>query len=319
MKVCLFCYSPASVNMMQHLYCELNEVGHAVYVIFHNKESKEHFYKLFESQEVNVEEVTEQELKWLGVDFVIYNTGSGGYVETLLPLRMKDLEDTLTVHINDIFWADSTNIELRHLSLPDLTIVSGEDELSYVRENLGYDSSNSYSLVNPYFDRLLRFKPPKEREGSVSFISQCSIGPSYSEPTSEICKEAIFTLLEGKRSGLIGELLIYKHPRESNQFYIDNGIDYMKNNDFKEMMEGGVIISCGSTPHYEALMIGKNTITYSERVLEDIKEKNFDKLDMEFNFDSTKRLIQILERHAIEKSLKNAKSIINSKSMEEIG
>lgn len=242
----------------------------------------------------NIEYIKEKVYE--GLDLVIYNTGSGGELELNIPLEAS-MYDIPTITVQDIFWDSKEGYKRRFENIPTYIIVMTEENKNDILEVIDIEASNIKVLGNPHFDRLSDFEIEEDDYLSVSFISQCGSGGGLNEPTAEVCKESILELLDLKSRGIITDLKIYKHPRENTDFYNDIGIEPEKSNEFSLMMKSGIIISCGSTPHYEAMLIGKRTLFSGRGSLEEkIKNGEWDELSKDIDIGkSTFRIIKFIE------------------------
>lgn len=269
-------YSPASVNALNPLIDGLLEnynVRLMVLSEFAELEWKIHI----ENKNIEIYRYKYYD----GLDLVIYNTGSGGDIELEIPLELKEFE-IKCLSIQDIFWDSKEGYVRRYKNVPDYLIVSTELNKKDVLEVVNIESDYVKVLGNPHFDRLKDFSFEEEGYLSVSFISQCGTGGGLNEPTADNCKVAIYELVELLDKGIITDLKIYKHPRENKDFYREIGIEPESTNNFVDMMRSGIIISCGSTPHYEAMLIGKRTLFCGRGSLKNrIDNEEWDTLNLE--------------------------------------
>lgn len=277
----LVSYSPASVNIMNSLYRKKDLFSSEVVLFLLSDYSEVGYEDLNYFTEINKKTLE-------GITTLIYNTGSGGKEELLIPKIVKEINKNIKViAINDIFWDSIEGLKNRYKEVPDKIIALTEECKKKLLEVDGVSEDNIVIIGNPYFDRLNNLDVIEDRDYlSVSFISQCASGGTYEEDTSEECKNSFYELMELLNEGIITDLYIYKHPRETGQFYLDNGFNIEKTNDFLDMMRSGIIVSCGSTPHYEAMMIGKRTLfsnrdSMRERIIKGVWDNAETKIDLE--------------------------------------
>lgn len=252
-------YSPASANALKPLVKPLQEAGYDI---------KEYILSDFAEEvtgkpQISVEEGKKQ-LAEDDLDLLLYNTGSGSDVEREIP-NIAYEKGIPSVSILDTFWEDGTGYPSRFPEHPDHIICVTEQNKADLVERLGKDAETIHALGNPHFDRLQDYAVTEEvptELPSVTFLSQCDIGGTYEEPTAPICQEALIQLMDLKEAGIVGDIRVYKHPREVNTFFRELGIEEEPTNHFEDMIAQDIVISCGSTPHYEANLLGKATITY---------------------------------------------------------
>lgn len=283
-------YSPASVNVLLPIIKSLSEENNLSLVTFQLSDfAKTHWEDL-----CTLAEWTEENLSTL--DYMFYNTGSGGELETTVP-QIGVKHGFKTVHIMDIYWGDALGMLKRFPINPDYSICITNKNKHDICKATGMASHRLFTYGNPHFDRLKKIKDEisvTNNNKRVSFISQCGMGPTYSEPTGDLPQEALLQLKDLLDNGSLTELKVYKHPRENVDFMNANGITHESTNEFTHMVDTDIIISCGSTPHYEAKMIGINTILFKEGTLlaDKIKNKDFDILvQPSLDKDATLRVI----------------------------
>lgn len=296
MKIGFFCYSPASINSAKAMIDANQNKEIEIFVFCPSEESLELFIK----QEVKNTYTIVFDFKIFVdcINVLFYGTGSGSEIELELLENVRKINTyVITVAIQDIFWEQKDGFLKRYQCIPDYIIVNTAAEANYARKYLGMTQSQILIYGNPYFDRLKNIKLSNTyKEKSVSFISQCEGNGGYEEDTKFECKEAILELLILQQKGIISDLNIYKHPRESARFYERMGIPYMPNNTFEEMMNSEYIISAGSTPHYEAMLIGKkNIFVPNEHLKEAIETYKEEKTAIDFEFNACEKIYKHIE------------------------
>lgn len=292
MDIGMIGYSPASVNVIQPLIKELKK-NFKLRLMVLSAFAELHWNEFKDVD--GIEYIYEKNYE--GLDLIIYNTGSGGEVELNVPLEIKGL-NIISLSIQDIFWDSKDGYKRRFKNTPDYIIVTTDSNKNDVLDVINIKDENVLVLGNPHFDRLKEFKLIEDNPLSVTFLSQCSTGGSLSEPTSDECKIAILELLDLRNRGIITDLKIYKHPRENLDFYIQYGLEVENSNIFEDMMKSGIIVSCGSTPHYEAMLLGKRTLFSGRGSLEEkIKLEYWDGLNSEFLYlgSSTHKIVTFIQ------------------------
>lgn len=305
-------YSPASVNVLLPLMQELTKQEHLTIMTFQLSDFALKHWKDYTSFEF-----TDDNLNKL--DYMFYNTGSGSELETLLPTLGEKYKFT-SIHVLDIYWSDALNMLSRFPVNPDYSICITNKNRHDIIKATNIPHRRVFAYGNPHFDRLKDFMVESKATTSqpvVSFISQCGIGGTYEEPTGELPQKALLQLKELLDEGSLTELKVYKHPRETPDFCNEHGIKIQDNNQFENMVDADIVISCGSTPHYEANMIGLNTIMFEKNtnLKEKILNKDFDWLiQPSMGVESTARILnwfnEILSKD-IKRSL--AKQLLHSR------
>lgn len=291
-KIGLWYYSPASANALYPLSKRLKSEGHEVV---------EYVLSDFASKLVG-KEITHDVLKEVvpiaeDLDLMIYNTGSGSEIETNLPDRCKEL-NIKTVSILDTFWEDGNTYHLRFPVIPDYIICVNETNRQHLLNKIEIEEEKVLVLGNPHFDRLFDLKYriatlPYKSTYTVTFLSQCDVGGTYQEPTAPLCKKAVLELKDLLDEGIIDKLKIYIHPREVKDFFIENNLEVEKENKFEEMIDSDIVISCGSTPQYEANILGIPTITVKENT--DIKERILrEDYEPKMNFNTKEKSVDLI-------------------------
>lgn len=296
-RIGLWYYSPASVNALLPLALPLRQAGYDIkeYVLSDFAEG------LTGKPQIPVTEAIGQLLQD-NLDMIIYNTGSGSDVERNIPNYVEG-QGIPSVSILDTFWEDGTGYPSRFPKEPTDIICVTEKNRQQLVEQLGKSAYTIHALGNPHFDRLQNYSVTTEvPEGqpSVTFLSQCDSGGTYTEPTAPICQEALLSLVDLQRAGVIGEIKVYKHPRETNHFFRKIGLIEEATNHFEDMIEQDIIISCGSTPHYEANLLGKATITYKQGkdMKKAIQGKEYDTaLDFEKGTKAVDRIVSWIHKN----------------------
>ena len=307
MKIGFYCYSPASINTMRALSFNIPDFINNINIYFYNSDIAKIYFNEFDSLNIDTSKLTfihndiDESVKEL--DLMIYGTGSGHELELTIPKRVKNFNSDLkTLSINDIFWDSKDGLNKRFKCSPDYLIVSSAFEKTMVVNELNLMcAENVFIIGNPHFDRLKDLDILEDRGHlSVSFISQCGLGGSYDEPTADLSKEGILELLELLNSGIITDLVIYKHPRENLTFYNEIGYLPSNTNDFLDMMRSGIIISGGSTPHYESMLIGKRNLFVGRGSLKSrILNNEWDTLDVSINFDSKSETYNLIKNNIV--------------------
>lgn len=293
MKIGFYCYSPASINSMRALSLNIPDFIDNINVYFYSDDIAKFYFNDFDMSSNDTSKLTfihndiDDSIKDL--DLIIYGTGSGHELELTIPTRIKEFSiDLKSLSINDIFWDSKEGLNRRFKCSPDYLVVSSDFEKKMIVDELKLMSSdNVFVIGNPHFDRLSDLDIIEDRGTlSVSFISQCGLGGTYDEPTADLSKEGILELLDLLNSGIITDLVIYKHPRENFSFYEEIGLMPSNTNDFLDMMRSGIIISGGSTPHYEAMLLGKSNLFVGRGSLKSrILNNEWDTLDVNVNLN----------------------------------
>lgn len=265
MKIGIYGYSPASVNsgtpLIEYL---LKFLGIELILFIESEYAEQEWGKFFTiAKQGNHNDLN-------NLDVMIYGTGSGHPKELELVKRLNSRTRTIAIH--DLFW--SSNFEERYLHTPDYVIVPNENQVEEFN-NL-YPQHMCTALGNPHFDRLKDFTElPPINKGIIGLISQCGEGGTYDEPTSIYSQYAIRELIKLKEQGYINDFVVYKHPRENYSFYNEVEIPPTNLNSFQDMLKNEVLISEGSTPHYEALLLNKETVFICDRLSQNIINKNY--------------------------------------------
>lgn len=271
-KVGFIGYSPASVNVLKPLITELENMNEfEVYKYALSNFAEEHW---------NLKQVEFSDIDFKNLDYLFYNTGSGHSIETHLPKICKE-NNIISIHILDIFWSSLEGYNSRFPYLPDFSICITNKNKQDIIAVTGSPEYRVLDLGNPFFDRLKKYSSKKNSENinTVTFLSQCGVGGTLTEPTADLCQEALLQLKDLLDAGVIKKLKVYRHPREVMDFFNENNITVEGDNLFENMINSDLIISCGSTPHYEANIIGRDTLMYTEGInlKERIEKRKFDK------------------------------------------
>lgn len=289
-KIGLWYYSPASVNALYPLSNELRKEGFEIieYVL------SEYASQITGKEIIDIPSDLDSDL-----DLFIYNTGSGSVIETDIPTKCKDL-GIKCISILDTFWEDGKSYKLRFPSTPDKIIcVNNTNKKDLIRE-INVQDKDVLTLGNPHFDRLAKYKNravnlPYKETYTVTFLSQCDSGGTYKEPTAPLCKKAVIELKELLDEGIIDKLKIYKHPREVKDFFTAINLEVEPTNEFEDMINADIVISCGSTPEYEANVLGISTITIKKG--DNVKNRILNKdYEPTMQFNSTVKSTELISK-----------------------
>jgi hypothetical protein len=234
------------------------------------------------------------------LDILFYGTGSGNQIETLIPKIARKYK-VESISIMDIFWSKKEEYKKRFPVVPDWIVVTTEENKNDIICKIDISKDATLVLGNPHFDRLKKIKIKKKMiDGplDVVYFSQPSSTSNFSE-TSEESKKAIKELIEIKmKTNVIKNITYCKHPRENNSFYKELNLKVETRDSFEVMLEKDLNIGCGTTLQYESMMLGINTIFYSEGNLKE-QIMNFYKIDDKNNTikktNATKNIIEFFD------------------------
>lgn len=206
-------------------------------------------------------------------DYLFYGTGSGHDMELMAAYHAKEHQIT-SVSILDAFWSSVDNLRLRFKHAPDVLIVPEESSRKNVIEHRIMPADKVFAFGNPHFDRLKAYQmtfPDPTPPYDIVVFSQPSATSDYSDTAEEVkaCLQALRDL--HKTTTLINSITVTPHPREDttwlttfcreNQYVLET-----KQTSFAVLLETDISVGVDCTLQYEALMIGKPTIFYQDKV-----------------------------------------------------
>ena len=301
MKIKVIGYTPASINTYTEIIEGLKKQGYFVDTLLL------HIYgeALWNKPSINIENVSEKDIRTLlyseleGFDLVMYSLESGK-ADRLIPEICDDLGIYSLGNVFT-FW-DSSYAELKHRfggkQKPDFITVTTEDIKAIFEENI--TESKVFCWGNPFTDRLSDLKLDldklPEKRGVLHFFSQPN-GTGGFEDTNTQAKYMVEEFEALIAEGYIDSMEVYIHPRENPEWFISKGYTPRRIENFLEAISSEYIASASSTVMYEAVLLNKKSLKYTEDIKIKFKNKDFIKFNLELGGSLDKWLKGISDLH----------------------
>lgn len=295
MRIGLIGHGPGSVNVLSVLNNPLKELNHDVISFPFTDYGLKCLGGSMYSTEYYLDIFTKK-----GLDLIIYGTGSLNEIEVDVSVLARHY-GIYSVSILDAL--EPGTEKLRYFNRPDKVICLNNHLRNHILKETEMLSDDVLALGNPYLDiyknyENIKYKPFKKENISLVYASE-PCGSCTLNDTSDRSKKAILELIELLSIGILKDLVICVHPRESTSWISDTiqgikGVRLGNSSTMTEVEDADLCLSLGSTIHYECMLKRIHSLKYVNKDSFLLSLLNYSEKYLDIEFGATKRIVNYI-------------------------